>query len=77
MERSEDGPRARRRAALHKTIPELLLESGMIVLSVLLALAANSWADSRRQDQLAEQARRAFVLELRANRAGGAGDPLP
>lgn len=41
----------------------------MIVLSVLLALAANSWAEGRRQRQLETQARDSFVKEIRANRA--------
>jgi type II secretory pathway pseudopilin PulG len=54
---------------MKKSIPELALESAMIVLSVLLALAASSWADSRREHTLVAQARTSFALELRANRA--------
>jgi type II secretory pathway pseudopilin PulG len=55
-------------ARLHKTAPELALESAMIVLSVLLALAASGWADARKQHQLTAQARASFVQEVRANR---------
>ena len=40
----------------------------MIVLSVLLALAANGWADDRKQERLGRQAREAFSQELRTNR---------
>jgi type II secretory pathway pseudopilin PulG len=40
----------------------------MIVLSVLLALAASAWAESRKQQHLTEQARQSFVQEIRANR---------
>jgi hypothetical protein len=53
---------------MKKSISELAVESGMIVLSVLLALAASNWADSRREDALVAQARTSFALELRANR---------
>jgi type II secretory pathway pseudopilin PulG len=54
---------------LRRRLPELALESAMIVLSVLLAMAASSWADARKQDRLTEQARQSFVQEIRANRA--------
>ena len=56
-------PRARRR------LPDLIVESAMIVLSVLLALAANGWADSRKQHRLEQQAHASFIREIRANRA--------
>jgi len=52
-----------------RTWPEFAAESAMIVLSVLLALAASSWADSRKQERLADQALRSFAQEIRANRA--------
>ncbi len=55
-------------AHVRKSFPELLLESAMIVLSVLLALAASSWAESRREHRVASQARRSFAQEVRANR---------
>lgn len=54
---------------LRARLPELALESAMIVFSVLLALGASSWADSRKQSRLTEQARQSFVQEVRANRA--------
>jgi type II secretory pathway pseudopilin PulG len=53
---------------IKKSFPELLLESAMIVLSVLLALAANNWAEERKLQHLANQARSSFVQELRANK---------
>jgi hypothetical protein len=54
---------------LKEKLPELALESIMIVFSVLLALAASSWADTRREHTLVEQARTSFVRELESNRA--------
>lgn len=51
-----------------KTFADLALESVMIIFSVLLALAASSWAESRREHTLADQARASFVQEIRANR---------
>ena len=50
-----------------KSIGDLALESAMIVLSVLLALAASRWVDSRKQQQLTTQALASFDQELRAN----------
>jgi hypothetical protein len=54
---------------MKKSLPDLALESAMIVFSVLLALAASSWADTRREHALVAQARGSFALEIRANRA--------
>lgn len=54
---------------MKKSAPELALESAMIVFSVILALAASSWAESRREHTLVEQARTSFVMEIRSNRA--------
>jgi type II secretory pathway pseudopilin PulG len=50
-----------------KSIGDLAVESAMIVLSVLLALAASRWVDSRKQQQLATQALASFDHEIRAN----------
>ena len=50
-----------------KSIGDLALESAMIVLSVLLALAASRWVDNRKQHQLAAQALASFDREIRAN----------
>lgn len=41
----------------------------MIVFSVLLALATSSWADTRKQQRLGDQALLSFAQEIRANRA--------
>lgn len=46
----------------------VLLESGLIIFSILLALAVNGWAERRAQDQLAERALRSFELEIRQNK---------
>lgn len=48
---------------------DLAVQSAMIVFSVLLALAASSWADARKQQRLGDQALQAFAEEIRANRA--------
>ncbi len=48
---------------------DLAVQSAMIVLSVLLALAASSWADARKQQRLGDQALLTFAQEMRANRA--------
>ena len=48
---------------------DLAVQSAMIVLSVLLALAASNWADARKQQRLGDQALQSFAQEIRANRA--------
>ena len=48
---------------------DLSVQSVMIVFSVLLALAASSWADARKQQRLGDQALLSFAHEIRANRA--------
>jgi type II secretory pathway pseudopilin PulG len=48
---------------------DLSVQSVMIVFSVLLALAASSWADARKQQRLGDQALLSFAQEIRANRA--------
>ena len=58
---------------LRRRLPEMAVEAAMIVLSVLLALAANGWADGRKQHRLEAQAHATFVREIRANRAQLAG----
>jgi hypothetical protein len=54
---------------MKKSATELALDSGMIILSVLLALAASSWTDARRERSLVAQARTSFATEIRENRA--------
>jgi hypothetical protein len=54
---------------MRQRLPRLLVESAMIILSVLLALAADGWADARKERQVGAQARATFVHELTANRA--------
>jgi hypothetical protein len=54
---------------MKKSAAELGLDSGMIILSVLLALAASSWTDTRREHALVAQARTSFSGEIRENRS--------
>ena len=54
-------------AQARRSISELAVESAMIVLSLLLALGANSCVEGRKEQQLATQARASFVQEIRAN----------
>lgn len=49
-------------------LPRVLAESVLIVLSVLLALAADEWRESRRHRREAATAQREIVEELRTNR---------
>lgn len=48
---------------------KLLVESLLIVLSILLALAVDSWREGRRNAARAEQALAGFEAEIRRNRA--------
>lgn len=49
-------------------LPRVLLESALVVFSILLALAADGWWESRKERLLAEQALDSFIQEIRANR---------
>lgn len=49
-------------------LPRVLVESALIVFSILLALAADGWWESRKERLLAEQALDSFIQEIRANR---------
>lgn len=48
-------------------IRKILIESALIVFSILLALAVNEWADSRKQAALAERAVHAIREEITGN----------
>ncbi len=50
-------------------LPRVLVESALIVFSVLLALAVDQWRESSSQRQQAEAARREILAELQANQA--------
>jgi type II secretory pathway pseudopilin PulG len=54
----------------------ILVESALIVFSILLALAVNEWSESRRQNALTERALRAVGDEVAAN-AQRVRDALP
>lgn len=49
--------------------PQLFVEAGLVVLSLLLALALNSWREGERHEELAEQALRNIEAEILANQA--------
>jgi hypothetical protein len=49
-------------------LPRAMFESLFIVISLLLALAANEWRDSHARTTRAAEARSAFANEIRANR---------
>ena len=48
-------------------LPRLLVESVLIVISILAALAVNQWQESRARAARADEARAAFVHEIRSN----------
>jgi hypothetical protein len=48
-------------------IRKILIESALIVFSILLALAANDWSDARKQQSLAERALRGVRDEIQGN----------
>lgn len=54
--------------SIQKWLPTLLIQSVMIVLSVLVALAVNQWQESRGRAARAVEVRVAFATEIRANR---------
>jgi type II secretory pathway pseudopilin PulG len=57
------------RPRFRKTVRELAFEALLIVISILLALAVNEWAEGRKERRLAEQALVSFARELAQNRA--------
>jgi hypothetical protein len=54
---------------IRRWLPRALFESGLIVLSILLALAVNEWRDDRTRAASIAEARRLFANELAGNRA--------
>lgn len=50
-------------------LPRILVESGLIVMSILVALAVNEYERNREDEELATQALAAFEREIRQNRA--------
>jgi hypothetical protein len=60
-------PGARLGERLRDKLPEIFIESGSVVLALLLAFAVNEWHDRRQEDERAAVAREAIVRELHAN----------
>ncbi len=56
------------RMAINKTLRSALLESGLVVLGVVLAYLANDWHEQSEHRQRAAEAERSIVAELKSNR---------
>jgi hypothetical protein len=69
MTSTEAAPAVPRPRRWRRGLPRVLVESALIVFSVLVALAVDEWRDSRRQRVRAEAALVAILSELEANRA--------
>lgn len=54
---------------LRERLPEILIEAASVVVALLLALAINNWSEERQQDQRADAARAAILVELKENRS--------
>ena len=50
-------------------LPQIVVESTLIVLSILLALAVDQWQDRREEEKLADQALISFQREIQQNKA--------
>lgn len=50
-------------------LPRIIVESGLVVASILLALAVNEFERNREDEELATQALTAFAREIRQNKA--------
>lgn len=57
-------------------LPRLLVESVLIVISVLVALGVNDWREGRERQTRASEARNAFIREITANREQIASDQI-
>jgi hypothetical protein len=57
----------RGRSRFRERLPDILIEVGSVLFAVLLALGVDDWREARRNEELAEFARRSIVAELRAN----------
>lgn len=69
MTSTEDVPAVPRRRPWRRGLPRVIVESALIVFSVLLALAVDEWRDNRSQRVRTEAALAAILSELEANRA--------
>lgn len=74
VDQIEPGRRAGRRERIAATfsgewLPRILIESALVVFSILLALAVSEWASDREDERLAVEALGGFHREIRQNRA--------
>lgn len=53
---------------LRSKIPELILEAGMVVFAVIVALGVDEWRESRSNAELARRAMAGVVAEIESNR---------
>jgi len=61
---------------LRRMLPRLFVESLLIILSVLVALAVNDWRAGRERRTRTAEARQAFAREISANREQLASDQI-
>ncbi|MGW8265871.1 MAG: hypothetical protein ACWGSQ_05845 [Longimicrobiales bacterium] len=54
--------------ALREKLPELVLEGGMVVFAVIVALGVDEWRESRQNAELAERALAGIAAEIESNR---------
>lgn len=68
MSEPEASPSAVRRTALRwrRWLPRALFESGLIIFSVVLALALTGWAEDRRMSRRADDMRGFLIEEMKA-----------
>ncbi len=59
----------RRRSALRRKLPELLVEGFSVALAVLLALAVDEWRENRSNLELAQRAEASIMAEVGSNRS--------
>lgn len=54
--------------ALREKLPELILEAGMVVFAVVVALGVDEWRESRQNAELADRALAGIAAEIESNR---------
>ncbi|MBT8404138.1 MAG: hypothetical protein KJP18_09785 [Gemmatimonadetes bacterium] len=53
---------------IREKLPELVIESSMVVLAVVIALAVDEWRENQQQEELADRALQVVIAEIEANR---------
>ncbi len=68
VERPAPAPAPRHRLRWRRWVPRALFEGGLIVLSILLALAASQWVGAMKDARRVAEMRQFLIAEIRANR---------